>query len=221
MIKAININKIYNLGDLQVQVIKNTSLTIPSGSITGIIGKSGSGKSTLLRILGALDSPTSGVVMFNDTDITSLDKDNKTFLRLNNFGFVFQDYSLLPELTSLENIYLPAMMLKPKKFNYKKRAEELLDLVDLSHRRNHLPSRLSGGEQQRVSIARALMNNPNVLLADEATSNLDTASSKKIMELFKKINKDLEITIVYVSHDPEEEKYADNLVRLVDGEIRN
>jgi putative ABC transport system ATP-binding protein len=182
------------------------------------MGRSGSGKSTLLRQMGLIDRPTSGKILFDGKDVTNLPEGERAKLRLNYLGYVFQEYALLGELTTLQNVYLPGMMLNGTG-TYKNHARELLELVGLGLRVNHHPKELSGGEQQRVAIARALINNPRVLLADEPCANLDTTSSKMIMETLVRLNRELKVTVVFVSHDPGDKKYADTIITLSDGKI--
>ena len=182
------------------------------------MGRSGSGKSTLLRQMGLIDHPTSGNIIFNRKDVTKLSEGERAKLRLGYLGYVFQEYALLGELTTLQNVYLPGMMLNGG-VDYKSRARELLELVGLGHRVTHYPKELSGGEQQRVAIARALINNPRVLLADEPCANLDTVSSKMVMETLVRLNRELKVTIVFVSHDPADKKYAETIITLSDGKI--
>jgi putative ABC transport system ATP-binding protein len=182
------------------------------------MGRSGSGKSTLLRQMGLLDNPTTGSIIFDGRDVTALPEGERAKLRLGYLGYVFQEYALLGELTTLQNVYLPGMMLNGTG-SYKNRAGELLELVGLGQRKAHYPKELSGGEQQRVAIARALINNPRVLLADEPCANLDTMSSDMVMEILVRLNRELKITIVFVSHDPTDKKYADTIVTLSDGRI--
>ena len=168
--------------------------------------------------MGLIDRPTSGKILFDGKDVTNLPEGERAKLRLNYLGYVFQEYALLGELTTLQNVYLPGMMLNGTG-PYKNHARELLELVGLGLRVNHHPKELSGGEQQRVAIARALINNPRVLLADEPCANLDTTSSKMIMETLVRLNRELKVTVVFVSHDPGDKKYADTIITLSDGKI--
>jgi putative ABC transport system ATP-binding protein len=168
--------------------------------------------------MGLIDHPTSGNIIFDRKDVTKLSEGERVKLRLGYLGYVFQEYALLGELTTLQNVYLPGMMLNTV-VDYKGRARELLELVGLGHRVTHYPKELSGGEQQRVAIARALINNPRVLLADEPCANLDTVSSKMVMETLVRLNRELKVTIVFVSHDPADKKYAETIITLSDGKI--
>jgi putative ABC transport system ATP-binding protein len=198
MLTVKNLTKIYKMGNVEVKALLDVSLAIEEGDITCIMGKSGSGKSTLLRQLGLIDRPTSK-------------------LRLTYLGYIFQEFALIAELTAHENVYLPGMMLGNKAVDYRNRAKELLEVVGLEKRINHKPKELSGGEQQRVAIARALINNPRILFADEPCANLDTRSSELIMETLVKLNKELGVTIVFVSHDPDDKAYANKFIFLKDG----
>jgi putative ABC transport system ATP-binding protein len=195
------------------------SFSVIDGDMLIIMGRSGSGKSTLLRIMGLLDYPTSGDIYLEDKKVTRLSEWKRANLRLERIGYVFQEYALLGELTALQNVYLPGMMLGSRGGNYKEKARGLLDMVGLGHRMNHFPKELSGGEQQRVAIARALINSPNCLLADEPCANLDTLSSRVVMETIVKLNRDMKVTVVFVSHDPDDSKYALNVITLSDGRI--
>ena len=212
------LTKIYNMDKVGVTALSSVSFFVPDAAIISIMGRSGSGKSTLLRQMGLLDRPTSGSIIFDGKDVSSLPEGARAKLRLGYLGYVFQEYALLGELTTLQNVYLPGMMLNGAG-NYKNRARELLELVGLGQRTKHYPKELSGGEQQRVAIARALINNPRVLLADEPCANLDTVSSDMVMETLVRLNRDLKVTIIFVSHDPTDKKYADTIITLSDGKI--
>lgn len=219
MYNVYELTKIYYVGKVKIKALDGVSFTIPQGDMLAIMGRSGSGKSTLLRQMGLLDRPTSGSVFFEKKEVTKLPEGERTKLRLKHMGYVFQEYALLGELTAHQNVYLPGMMLSERDNDYKERAKELLDLVGLSERMRHYPKELSGGEQQRVAIARALINRPRVLLADEPCANLDTISSKSVMETLVRLNSELKVTIIFVSHDPTDRKYARSLIMLSDGRI--
>ena len=214
-----NLSKVYTMGDVPVKALDNVSFTIDTGDMACIMGKSGSGKSTLLRQLGLLDQPTSGEIYIDGQEVTKLSETSRATLRLQHLGYVFQEYALLAELTAHENVYLPGMMLGGKGMDYKKRGKELLELVGLRHRINHYPRELSGGEQQRVAIARALVNNPRVIFADEPCANLDTISSKRVMETLVNLNLEMRVTVLFVSHDPDDRKYAHSVIIMSDGKI--
>jgi len=217
MLTLKNLTRIYKMGNVEVKALLDVSLMIEEGDITCIMGKSGSGKSTLLRQLGLIDRPTSGQIILDGRDATKLSDGARSKLRLTYLGYIFQEFALISELTAHENVYLPGMMLGNKAVDYRDRAKELLEVVGLGKRINHKPKELSGGEQQRVAIARALINNPRILFADEPCANLDTISSAKIMETLVNLNRELGVTVVFVSHDPDDKKYANNFIFLKDG----
>jgi putative ABC transport system ATP-binding protein len=218
MIKVENLIKTYP-GEVPTLALKGVSLEIAEGEFVALMGRSGSGKSTLLHQLGLLDMPTSGNVVINKFDVLTLSDSERTRFRLQHLGYVFQEYALIAEFTALENVSFPAMAFGDD--SAKERAEHLLDLVGLKDRMNHYPNEMSGGEQQRVAIARSLINNPKVLFADEPTANLDTVSSEVVFKLFQKLNKELKQTILVVTHEPEDKKYVDRVIWLKDGLIKN
>lgn len=220
VIQVKELNKIYQLGKIEVPALTNVSLEINEGDMVSIMGKSGSGKSTLLHQLGLIDTPTSGTIHIAGQDVSTLSEIKRNDMRLRKLGYVFQEYALLPELTALENVYLPGLMCGTKKSEYTTRAHELLGIVGLAGREKHRPSELSGGEQQRVAIARSLINTPEIIYADEPTANLDTVSSATIMTTLYDLNKKLGVTILFVSHDPDDKKYAKRTINLQDGKIK-
>jgi len=218
MINVKNLNKTYGRGEAAVRALKAIDLEVENGEFTAIMGRSGSGKSTLLRLIGLLDFPTSGEIYIDDTDISKLSDSQKTRLRIEKLGFVFQEYSLINEMTLLENVCLPAMCLNGYRSNdYRKRAVELLSVVGLQERLHHYPHEASGGELQRVTIARALINQPRILFADEPTASLDITSAKIVLELFSKLNREMRQTIVMVTHELEDRNYVDRVIWLKDG----
>ncbi|MBA7699870.1 Bacitracin export ATP-binding protein BceA [subsurface metagenome] len=218
MIKVKDLHKVYGKGLTAVHALKGINMEVEPGEFVAIMGRSGSGKSTLLHLLGLLDTPTSGEVCIENMNISKLPEKEKVRFRLEKLGYIFQEYSLLSELTALENVYLPALSLSLAwQNNYKKRATEMLATVGLGERLKHYPNELSGGEQQRVAVARALINGPSILFADEPTASLDATSAEVILELFSRLNKDLSQTIVMVTHEPEDEKYVDRVIWLKDG----
>lgn len=211
------LSRIYSMGDVKVTALNKVSFDIRRGEFAAIMGKSGSGKSTLLHQLGLLDTPTSGEIIFGGKNILEPSETRKARFRLSKFGYVFQEYALLPELGALENVYLPAMALGRKKEEYIKAGIEVLEQVGLGTRLHHRPREMSGGEQQRVAIARALINKPDILFADEPTANLDSISSKQIIELFQKLNRETGLTILMVTHEPDDIKYVNKVIWLKDG----
>jgi len=218
MIEGKNITRTFE-GTVPVHALKGVDIFIERGEFVAIMGRSGSGKSTLLHQLSLLDIPNEGSIMIDGKDILKLKQKKKTLFRLNHFGYVFQTYALLPEFTAMETVAIPLMMAGFSRSKYLKKSKEILELVGLGHRLNHRPSELSGGEQQRVAIARALIHNPEIVFADEPCANLDVKSSIVIMELFKKLNKELGQTIVMVTHEPDDKKYVDRVVYMVDGKL--
>lgn len=214
LIELAGVTKIYYMGKIEVPALRGVDLNINSGEFVAIMGPSGSGKSTMLNMLGLLDSPTSGKIVIDGVDVSSLDENGRADFRLRKLGFVFQFFSLLLELKAVENVELP-MIMDERKFD---RAKVLLDLVGMGDRKEHYPSELSGGQQQRVAIARALANEPAILLADEPTANLDTESSNQIVDLFRELNNKGQ-TIIMVTHEPDIGAKADRIIRLKDGRV--
>lgn len=218
MITAKNIIKTFKNGTVETRVLKDVSLTIHDGEFIGIMGKSGAGKSTFMYQLGLLDHPTSGMIMIDEVVATDLSHDDRTAFRLNNLGYIFQDYALVPELTAMENVMVPLLMQGKSETEARVIAHESLAKIGLDHREDNLPSQLSGGEQQRVSIARAVAHHPKILFADEPTANLDNISSEAVMEVFKELHKQGQ-TIVMVTHEPEYTVHCDRVIYLSDGQI--
>ncbi len=218
MIKIKGLIKTYIDGEKETKVLKGLDFVANDGEFIAIMGRSGAGKSTFLYQMSLLDEPTSGEIIIDDVDTHNLSVDEKTNFRLKNLGYVFQDYALLPDLTAVENIALPLLMQGMDKVEAYKIGEENLKKFNLGHRVNNLPSQLSGGEQQRVSVARAIAHKPKILFADEPTANLDNASSETVMTLFKELNKQGQ-TIIMVTHEEEYAKMTDRIVNLDDGRI--
>lgn len=215
LIEATNITKAYGA----LTVLKGVDLTIHRGEVVSIVGASGAGKTTLLQIIGTLDKPDKGKVLINDTDIFSLGDKKLSAFRNKNIGFVFQFHHLLPEFTALENVCIPAFIAKTGKKEAEERAKELLSMLGLEARINHKPSELSGGEQQRVAVARALVNNPAVILADEPSGNLDSANAKDLHQLFFTLRDKLNQTFVIVTHNDELANMADRKIVMRDGNM--
>jgi len=216
MISVKDLHKTYGHGSTATQALKGIDLEIESGEFVAITGRSGSGKSTLLHILGLLDMPTNGSILIDQKNVLKLTEGDRARFRLEKLGYVFQEYSLIPEMTILENVYVPAVCLGSDN-GYRKQAKKLLEVVGLGERLKHYPNEVSGGEQQRASIARALINQPKILFADEPTASLDIASAKVVLELFKRFNRDMRQTIVMVTHEPEDAKYVNRVIWLRDG----
>jgi len=212
-----NISKIYGSGENQVRAIDGVDLVIENGEFISIVGSSGSGKTTLLNIIGGLDHPDSGEVIFEGNDITKMCSEELTIFRRRNIGFVFQNYNLIPVLNVTENMTLPVLM-DGRPVN-EERLSELLNLLSLNGREGHLPNQLSGGQQQRVSIGRALMNAPAVVLADEPTGNLDSKNSQEIVELLKYSNEKYKQTLIVITHDENIALQANRILTIEDGKI--
>ncbi len=219
LIKTLELSKIYKLDETYVQALDNINLSIEQGEFIAITGPSGSGKSTLLHILGCIDKPTKGKLLIKDVDVSKMNGNALTKLRLHELGFVFQHFYLLPVLTAYENIELPLSEAGVSGEIRKKRITELLEAVGLSERAKHRPGQLSGGEQQRVAIARALANNPSIILADEPTGELDSSNGKKILDLLTWINRQYGKTIIVVTHDDAIARRSTRVIRLQDGKI--
>lgn len=202
-----------------IEVLKGVDIHIKESEVVSIVGSSGAGKTTLLTILGTLDKPSSGEIVFNGVNITSLNEKKLAAFRNQHIGFVFQFHHLLPEFTAIENICIPAFINKISKKEAELKANKLLDLLGLTHRINHKPSELSGGEQQRVAVARALINNPKVIFADEPSGNLDSENSKLIMSLLFKYCKQNGSSLVLVTHDQMLAKECDRIIEIKDGKI--
>lgn len=220
MIKLQGVCKTYWLGDEKVEALKKATLEIKTGEYTAISGPSGSGKSTLMHIIGLLDKPTSGKVSLFGKDIQKLDDDEISALRNENVGFVFQQFNLIEKLTVLENVILPVRYArKSLDFNPQERGMELLARMGMEERADFNPNKISGGQQQRTAIARALMMEPELILADEPTGNIDTKTGDEIMELLEKLNKEMKVTVVVVTHEPDVAKRTRRQIYVKDGEI--
>lgn len=218
MIQTKNLNKIFQSGDMEIRALDNLTFSVPPGQFLAVTGKSGSGKSTLLYQLGLLDIPTGGEIFIDGIECTTLNESDRTSLRLNDLGYIFQDYAILPTLTALENTMLPLLMQGDDFKLAESRAKQALDKVGLLDRMNNLPSALSGGQQQRVSIARAIAHAPKIIFADEPTANLDTETSKQVIDVFVQLNKEGQ-TIIMVTHEKEYAALADRTIVMVDGKI--
>ena len=216
VLEAKDLTKIYRRGREEIYALKSVDFSVDSGEFVSIIGPSGSGKTALLNVLGCLDTPTRGSLLLNGTETSGMKESNLVKLRRDNIGFVFQQFYLMPTLTARENIELP--LLFSKKNENKRRIEDVLEMVSLADRGDHLPGQLSGGEMQRVAIGRALINDPKIILADEPTGNLDSTTSKMIFELFSELNRK-GLTLVVVTHNLDLAKQAQKMYTLQDGRI--
>ena len=219
VVKIENITRVYQVGKVETQALRGVNLLIASGEFTALVGPSGSGKTTLLQMIGCLDQPTSGRVFINDKEVTSLNRNQRADMRRGTIGFIFQFFALIPTLTAYENVEMPLLLNGHLPKERRERVMELLKAVDLSDRANNRPDQLSGGEQQRVAVARALASKPTLILADEPTANLDTENGKQVMEIMKKLNKETGVTFVFATHDPRVINYANRVVTLQDGLI--
>ena len=219
LIRVEHVVKIYSLGEVQVPALKGVDLTIQAGEFIAIMGASGSGKSTFMNILGCLDRPTKGKYFFEDTDVSSMSRDELARIRNRKIGFVFQTFNLLKRTSALENVELPLFYNDTPSRERRQKAMEALICLGLQEREHHLPNQLSGGQQQRVAIARALVNQPSLILADEPTGNLDSRTSLEIMDVFQKLNQQGRITIILVTHEQDIAAYANRHVVFRDGKI--
>ncbi len=217
MLQATNIHKSYN----QLHVLKGVNFSVQKGEIVSIIGKSGAGKSTLLHIIGTLDTADEGSVLFEEREISKLKSKELAIFRNQHIGFIFQFHHLLPEFTALENVCIPGFIQKMPESKVKKRAKELLDYLGLSDRLTHKPSQLSGGEQQRVAVARSLINSPKIVFADEPSGNLDSTSSQELHQLLFKLRDDFHQTFVIVTHNEELAAMSDRKMEMQDGLLKD
>ncbi len=218
IISVKNLIKSYKTKDIETQVLRGIDLEVAEGEFLGIMGKSGAGKSTLMYQISLLDHPTGGEIILDGVNTEKMSMEDRTLMRLTELGYVFQDYALIPEMTAAENIMIPLLMKGMTKDEANKVAEDILTRVGLAHRTDNKPSQLSGGEQQRVSIARGMAHNPKILFADEPTANLDSASGHSIIQLFQDLHAKGQ-TIVMVTHEEEYVKYCDRIIYLEDGKI--
>jgi putative ABC transport system ATP-binding protein len=218
MLKTNNLIKIFRSDEIETIALNKVNLEISDGEFVAVMGPSGCGKSTLLNILGLLDNPTEGLLYFNGTEVSRFSERQRTNLRKANVGFVFQSFNLIDELTVFENVELPLLYLKYSLSERKKRVMDVLDSMQIAHRRSHFPQQLSGGQQQRVAVARAVVANPKLILADEPTGNLDSANGEDVMNLLTELNKN-GTTIVMVTHSPVDAEKAHRIIQLFDGYI--
>jgi putative ABC transport system ATP-binding protein len=219
VLQTTGLRKQYQMGEVTVDALRGVDFVVRQGEFVAIMGPSGAGKSTLLHLMGGLDTPSDGDVLLGSKRLARLSDDEVTIVRRRQVGFIFQFFNLLPTLTAAENVALPLLIDGKRIEEYAGRVDELLDLVGLGERRDHRPDQLSGGEQQRVAIARAFVNDPKIVLADEPTGNLDSKSGTVVLELLRRACKELDATVVMVTHDPRAASYADRVVFLRDGRV--
>lgn len=217
MLQVNDLEKFYRTEEVQTIALNKLSFEVKEGEFVAIMGPSGCGKSTLLNILGLLDSPDGGSFKFNGEEISSYNERKRSQLRKHNVGFVFQSFNLIDELTVFENVELPLIYTGVKKGERKRRVEEVLEKMQIMHRRNHFPQQLSGGQQQRAAVARAVVNNPKLILADEPTGNLDSSNGNEVMDLLTDLNES-GTTIVMVTHSEHDAKYSHRIIRMLDGQ---
>jgi putative ABC transport system ATP-binding protein len=220
IIELKNVSKSYQMGEVNVTALKDVDMKVERGEFVVIMGPSGSGKSTLMNLIGCLDIPTEGKIFLEKHDISKLTESQLARIRGSRIGFIFQFFNLYPTLSVIENVELPMRIHNYDEKKIRGKSMELLKMVSLEHRTEHLPSQLSGGEMQRVAIARALSTDPSMILADEPTGNIDSKTSKEIMEFFKKLHKEKNETIIIVTHDKSVSEYAQRVIHLKDGQIR-
>ena len=213
------IHKVYHMGDIEVHALRGVSLEIHRGEFVAIMGPSGSGKSTMMNIIGCLDRPTRGQYFLEGIDVSKVDKPGLADIRNKRVGFVFQSFNLVPRTSALENVELPLIYAGVAAAERVRRARETLSEVGLSDRERNMPNQLSGGQQQRVALARALVNNPSLILADEPTGALDSRTSVEVMEIFQRLNRERNLTIIVVTHEPDIAQYANRVIQFRDGRI--
>jgi len=218
MIKITELQKFYRTEEVETVALNNLSIEVQKGEFVAVMGPSGCGKSTLLNIIGLLDDLDEGSYKFNDIEVAHFNERKRSDLRKHNIGFVFQSFNLIDELTVFENVELPLIYTKVPAAERKKRVEEVLEKVQIMHRRNHFPQQLSGGQQQRVAVARAVVNNPKLILADEPTGNLDSNNGNEVMQLLTELNEQ-GTTIVMVTHSEHDARYSDRIIRMLDGQV--
>ena len=221
VIQLSHVHKVYYMGDVEVHALRGISLTVRKGEFVAIMGASGSGKSTTMNIIGCLDRPTRGTYVLDGQDVSELSKDERADIRNHKIGFVFQGFNLLARTSALENVELPMLYSNQSSTDRHRRAMQALSDVGLSGREQNHPNQLSGGQQQRVAIARALVNQPALILADEPTGNLDSRTSVEVMEIFQRLNREENITLILVTHESDIAEYASRVIVFKDGKIKN
>ena len=218
MLRLENIAKVFRTDEVETTALNNVTFEVKSGEFVAIMGPSGCGKSTLLNIVGLLDNPSSGMMYFNDSEVSGFTERQRAEMRKRNIGFVFQNFNLIEELTVFENVELPLIYLGSSAKERKPLVNEVLDRMQIAHRAKHFPLQLSGGQQQRVAVARAVISNPSLILADEPTGNLDSTNGKEVMEMLNELNNN-GTTIIMVTHSRHDAGYANRVIRLFDGEV--
>lgn len=218
MIKTVNLSKVYRTDEVETTALNNVDIDIRQGEFVSVMGPSGCGKSTLLNVLGMIDSPSSGDYFFNEQEVGKLAERKRSDVRKHNLGFVFQSFNLIDELTVYENVELPMLYTKVPGAERKKRVEELLEGMNIMHRKNHFPQQLSGGQQQRVAVARAVVNKPKLILADEPTGNLDSSNGDEVMKILADLNA-TGTTILMVTHSQYCAEFGNRIIRMLDGQV--
>lgn len=218
MIKTVKLSKVYRTEEVETTALNEVDIEIKEGEFVSVMGPSGCGKSTLLNVLGMIDSPSGGDYLFNGEEVGRLSERKRSNVRKHNLGFVFQSFNLIDELTVYENIELPMLYTKVPSAERKKRVEELLEGMNIMHRRNHFPQQLSGGQQQRVAVARAIVNKPKLILADEPTGNLDSANGDEVMKILSQLNSE-GTTILMVTHSQYCAEFGNRIIRMLDGQV--
>jgi putative ABC transport system ATP-binding protein len=219
VVKVENATRVFTIGKVETQALRGVSISVESGEFAALVGPSGSGKTTLLQLIGCLDQPTSGKVFVNGQDVSSLNRNQRADVRRRSIGFIFQFFALIPTLTAYENVEMPLLLNNQPPGERRDRVMHLLESVGLSERARHRPDQLSGGEQQRVAVARALASSPALILADEPTANLDTANGEQVMEIMSRLNAETGVTFVFATHDPRVVRYARRVIELRDGNV--
>lgn len=217
VIKTVDVTRVFKTGKVETHALRGVTLSIEPGEFTALVGPSGSGKTTLLQLIGCLDTPTSGQVFIDGKDVSRLNRNQRADIRRGTIGFIFQFFALIPTLTAYENVELPLLLIGQSAAERRKRVMQLLEAVGLADRAHHRPDQLSGGEQQRVAVARALAPNPKLILADEPTANLDTPNGNQVMETMARLNQETGVTFVFATHDPRVVKFARRVITLRDG----
>jgi putative ABC transport system ATP-binding protein len=219
VVKAEDVTRTFTVGEVETRALRGVDLSIEGGEFTALVGPSGSGKTTLLQLIGCLDLPTSGRVFIHGQDVSHLNRNQRADMRRGSIGFVFQFFALIPTLTAYENVEMPLLLNGHGPSERRERVMHLLTSVDLADRADHRPDQLSGGEQQRVAVARALAPEPKLVLADEPTANLDTSNGEQVMDIMTRLNKETGVTFVFATHDPRVFKYARRIITMRDGKV--